>query len=76
MAVCDRVNWDQLDDLDPNSGDARVVAQVLNARNVPGEKRLLFSRDINPIAMAARHDLLDPAVPRPALIKATLTAPQ
>ncbi|MCU1340464.1 MAG: hypothetical protein JWO19_6045 [Bryobacterales bacterium] len=63
MAVCDRIDWDQLDDLDPDSGDARVVAQILNARDVPREKRLLFSHDINPIAMAARHELRSRKMP-------------
>jgi hypothetical protein len=57
IAICDRINWDALDDLDPDSGDARVVAQILHARGVPHDKRLLFSHDINPIAMAARHNL-------------------
>jgi hypothetical protein len=57
IAVCDRVDWVALDDLDPELGDARVVAQVLHARGVPLERKLLFSHDINPIAMASRHGL-------------------
>ncbi|MGB3045005.1 MAG: hypothetical protein WBB98_17670 [Xanthobacteraceae bacterium] len=57
IAACDRINWDLLDDLDPESGDARVVAQVLHTRGVPSATRLLFSHDVNPIAMAARHGL-------------------
>lgn len=48
-----RINWDNLDDLDPSEPDARVVAQILHARDVPDERKLLLSHDINPIAMAS-----------------------
>jgi hypothetical protein len=57
FAVCDRINWDNLDDLDPEEGDARVVAQILHARGIINDRKLLLSHDNNPIAMAARHDL-------------------
>jgi len=57
VASCDRIEWDVLDDLDPEEGDARVVAQILYARDVPRERRLLLSHDINPIAIASRHGL-------------------
>jgi len=63
VAACDRINWDALDDLDPESGDARVVAQILHARGVPKERRVLFSHDTNPIAMAARHELRTQKMP-------------
>lgn len=57
FALCDRIDWDALDDLEPEEGDARVVAQILRARGLPLERKLLLSNDINPIAMAARHGL-------------------
>jgi hypothetical protein len=57
IATCDRVDWDSLNDLDPESPDARVVAQILHVRGVPPDRRLLFTHDINPIAMASRHGL-------------------
>ncbi len=57
IAICDRVNWDAIDDLDPELGDARIVAQILHARGVPLERRVLFSHDTNAIAMAARRGL-------------------
>lgn len=52
-----RIDWDQYDDLDPEGGDDRVVAQVLNARDVPDERKLLLTYDTNPIAIASRHAL-------------------
>ncbi|UVC15551.1 hypothetical protein [Mesorhizobium onobrychidis] len=52
-----RIDWDKLNDLDPEEADARVVAQILHARDVPEGQKLLLSHDINPIAMASRHGL-------------------
>lgn len=52
-----RVDWDMLDDLDPDEGDARVVAQILHALDLPDSRKMLLSHDINPIAMASRHGL-------------------
>lgn len=69
LAICDRVDWDALDDLDPEEPDARVVAQVLYARGVPAERRLLFSHDINPIAMASRHGLKTMKMPESWLLE-------
>ena len=57
IAACDRIDWDSLDDLDPEMPDARVVAQMLCARGVSPDHKLLLSHDINPIAMASRHGL-------------------
>ncbi len=52
-----RIDWDKLDDLDPEEGDARVVAQILHVFDVPDSRKMLLSHDINPIAMASRHGL-------------------
>lgn len=57
FAACDRIDWDALEDLDPDEGDARVVAQMLYARGLAVEKKILLSHDNNPIAMAVRHGL-------------------
>jgi hypothetical protein len=57
IAVCERIKWNAFQDLDPEDPDARVVAQILHARGVLSERKLLFSQDINPIAMATRHGL-------------------
>jgi hypothetical protein len=57
LAVCERIDWTAYDDLDPEDGDARVVAEILHSRGAPSDRKLLFSHDINPIAMAARHGL-------------------
>ena len=63
IAVCDRIDWTAHDDLDPEDGDARVVAEMLHACGVPPERKLLFSHDINPIAMATRHGIKSRKVP-------------
>jgi hypothetical protein len=63
IAVCGRLNWDALDDLDPDEGDSRVIAQVLHARDVPSEARLLLSQDTNVIAGARRHGLQTKRLP-------------
>lgn len=52
-----RINWDLLDDLDPEDADAKVIAQILHARDVPDERKTLLSHDTNPIAHASRHGL-------------------
>lgn len=52
-----RIDWDQYDDLDPDGGDDRVVAQILHARDVPDERKLLLTNDTNPIAIGSRHRL-------------------
>lgn len=57
LAITNRIEWDKLDDLDPDEPDARVVAQMLNERHTSREKRVFLSQDINPIAMASRHGL-------------------
>lgn len=57
IAACERISWDALDDLDPEEPDDRVVAQVLHARGVSPARKLLFSQDTNPIAMASRHGI-------------------
>ncbi len=52
-----RIDWDELHDLDPNEGDARIVAEILHTHEIPKEKKILLSQDINPITMAHRHGL-------------------
>lgn len=57
LARCHRIDWSQYDDLDPEDGDSKVVAQLLNAYQIPLAERVLISHDINPNAMAARRGL-------------------
>jgi hypothetical protein len=40
LAVTNRIDWDQLDDLDPDEPDARVVAQVLNEKHTDFDLRV------------------------------------
>lgn len=74
LAVTNRIDWDKLDDLDPDEPDARVIAQVFNEKHTDFDDRLFVSHDINPIGMATRHGLkvkklpeswLRPAEPSP-----------
>lgn len=74
LAVTNRIDWDQLDDLDPDEPDARVVAQILNEKYADPDVKMFVSQDINPIGMATRHSMkvkilpeswLKPAEPSP-----------
>jgi hypothetical protein len=57
IAACNRIEWDKLDDLDRDDGDARVVAEILHTRGIPAGRKVLLSHDIYPIAMARDHGL-------------------
>ena len=57
IADCDRINWDQLPDLDPKQGDHRVAAEVLNVRGVPMIQRVIVGQDIKPLIIAKRHGI-------------------
>ncbi|PZM08086.1 hypothetical protein CPY51_30555 [Rhizobium tubonense] len=56
LAACDPVDYERLD-LDRNEGDHRVVGQMLNVRGIDLARSILISHDVNPIAVAIRHDL-------------------
>jgi hypothetical protein len=55
IAKTSKVDWTELDDLDPDDQDAKVVAQILHSVDVPADKRVFLSQDINPITIASRH---------------------
>lgn len=57
MATCSRIPWNDYDELDPDDGDSRIVAEALNVRNVASQKRILISHDIKPLAYARGRDL-------------------
>ncbi len=57
MATCSRIPWDDYDELDPDDGDSRIVAEALNVRNVASQNRILISHDIKPLAYACGRDL-------------------
>lgn len=39
LAPSSRIDWNQMDDLDPEEGDAKVVAQILHERGVPDDRK-------------------------------------
>lgn len=57
MATCSRIPWSDYDELDPDDGDSRIVAEALNVRNVASQNRFLISHDIKPLAYARGRDL-------------------
>ncbi len=57
MAICSRIPWGDYDELDPDDGDSRIVAEALNVRNVASQNRILISHDIKPLAYARGRDL-------------------
>ena len=57
MATCSRIPWNDYDELDPDDGDSRIVAEALNLRNVTSQNRILVSHDIKPLAYARGRNL-------------------
>lgn len=57
MATCSRIQWNDYDELDPDDGDSRIVAEALNVRNVASQNRILVSHDIKPLAYARGRNL-------------------
>ena len=54
-AICGRVDWLEYDELDRSEGDARIVVEILHARGVLADQRLLVSQDLNPLLIARRY---------------------
>lgn len=52
-----RIPWDQHDDLDSDDGDSCVVAEMLHARDMSAQGKLIVSHDIKPIAFASNYDV-------------------
>lgn len=57
ISTCTRIKWEDYDDLDPSQGDDRIVAEILNAREVHKGEAILISQDINPLFAARRHGI-------------------
>jgi hypothetical protein len=57
MASCSRIAWENYDELDPDDGDSRIVAEALNVRDVDSSRRILISHDIKPLAYAKGRGL-------------------
>lgn len=57
IAICSRIPWKDYDELDPDDGDSRIVAEALNARNLASDNRLLVSHDIKPLAYARGRNM-------------------
>lgn len=52
-----RIPWADYDELDPEDGDARVVAEALHARGISDAERVVVSHDIKPILYATGRNL-------------------
>jgi hypothetical protein len=57
LANCSKIKWENYDDLDPNEGDARLVAEALHLKNHAKEELTLLSQDINPLILFRRQGL-------------------
>lgn len=57
LAPSARINWDELHDFDPDEGDSRVVAQIINEAGVPNERKIFISQDLLPISLASKAGL-------------------
>ena len=52
-----RIPWKEYNDLDPEDSDSCIVAEVLHAKGMKADGKLLVSHDIKPIAFASNYDL-------------------
>lgn len=57
LAMVSPIAWEQFDTLDPEDGDSRIVAEVLHAKAIDRNDKLIVSHDIKPLAFAALHEL-------------------
>lgn len=56
LADCPPILWEAHTSLDRAEPDDRIIAEVLNTKNVPSEaSRLFISQDIRPLSLAQRH---------------------
>lgn len=55
LARAHRIPWKEYSDLDPADGDSSIVAEVLNARDMNADGKLLVSHDLKPIIFATSH---------------------
>lgn len=51
------IPWQAYDDLDPDDGDSRIIAEILNARDIDPSTITLVSHDLKPLALAAARGL-------------------
>lgn len=57
VARCSRIDWDALEEFDPQEGDHKVVAQIIHAKGIPNERKVLLSQDTNPIFLASSKNI-------------------
>ncbi len=57
LAICRKIQWAEYDELDPNEGDSRLVAEALHVKNHAKEELVLLSQDINPLILSRRQGL-------------------
>jgi hypothetical protein len=57
IAECRRIDWSKYEELDPQEGDDRIIAEIIHAAGVADQNKLLISQDINPLVMAKRYGL-------------------
>jgi hypothetical protein len=57
FALCSKIQWHIYDELDPNEGDSRLVAEALHIKNYAKEDLILISQDINPLILSRRQGL-------------------
>jgi hypothetical protein len=57
IAECRRIDWSKYEELDPQEGDDRIIAEIIHVEGVADQNKLLISQDINPLVMAKRYGL-------------------
>lgn len=57
FSSCEKIDWNRYDDLDPSEGDCKVIAEILNSKDVDLTRISVISQDIAPLLYASRHGL-------------------
>lgn len=63
LALPKKINWSAFDEFDSDDPDTQVVLQIINVDEVPNDRKILLSHDINPIMMGARLGLKTTKMP-------------
>jgi hypothetical protein len=68
VALCEKINWTEFDDLDPQEGDHKVVAQVLKEKYISRCDKTFLSHDSNPLFLARKYGLTCKRLPESWLL--------
>ncbi|MGJ8685738.1 MAG: PIN domain-containing protein, partial [Nonlabens sp.] len=63
IATCNPIDWEKYVELDRYDNDQKIIAEILNTKNLQHSKKIVVSQDINPILIAKRNNIKTKHVP-------------